>query len=324
MKILHLEANRYSEMAMKQIQSLGEIVIPSPNISQNDLIQLLEEESFHIIFTRLGLYFGKEELTMQPKLKYLVTPTTGLNHIDLDAASASNIEIVSLKGESNFLASIQSTAEHTWTLMLMLARNQIQATKSTLNGQWDRGNHLADELNTRTLGIIGFGRLGKILYQYAKAFQMNVMLHDIDPKAFNEEASQYAVDLKELLLAADYVVLLVDFRPENIKMIDKECFALMKPSAYFINTSRGEMVDESALLEALQLHKIKGAALDVLNGDSSWKTVPENHSLITYANQNKNLLITPHMGGYGRVSILKTRDFIVEKLLNLNNTEKLL
>ena len=92
----------------------------------------------------------------------------------------------------------------------------------------------------------------------------------------------------------------------------------MKKSAFFVNTSRGEMVDEEALLYALENKLIKAAALDVLNGDSDWKiNLPSNHKLYEYSQVNSNLIITPHIGGYGKVSIQKTRDFITEKFLKI-------
>ena len=316
LKILHLEANRYSSQAIKKISSLGRLTIAESQLDQEGLKTLLSNEDFDIIFTKLGLYLGVEELQVQPKLRCVATPTTGLNHIDIEAAKGQGIEIISLKGESDFLASIQSTAEHTWSLLLSGARNLVPASQSTLEGQWDRECFLADELNTKTLGIIGFGRLGKILFRYAKAFQMKILLNDINPEVFDESSSPYSVELTELLQNSDYIVLLVDYRVENTGMINKSCFDLMKRSAYFINTSRGELVDEEALLNALQKNELKGAALDVIAGDSTWNMLPNNHPLIVYANQNNNLLVTPHMGGYGKVSITKTRDFIVDKLLD--------
>jgi D-3-phosphoglycerate dehydrogenase len=99
-------------------------------------------------------------------------------------------------------------------------------------------------------------------------------------------------------------------------MIGENEFTKMKKNAFFINTSRGELVDEAALLTALENKHLKGAALDVLKGDSDWKTeLPADNSLYKYFQENTNLLITPHIGGYGKVSIQKTRDFITEKFL---------
>lgn len=320
MKILNLECHWYSNKSIQQIKDIGELIPCGYEIDQNGLYSLLRNEQFDIIFTRLGLYFSQEVLELQKeRLRFLVSPTTGLNHIDLATAEKYGVEVVSLKGEDKFLASVQSTAEHTWALILTIARNLVPAFRSTGEGNWDREAFPADELNTKSIGIIGFGRLGKILLRYAEAFQMKVYLYDINKTVFDNRSMFYLVSLEELLRNSDYVVLLADYRVENNKMFNEDLFQLMRPSAYFINTARGEMVDEGSLLKALKNGWIKGAALDVLDGDSHWNQVPDNHLLIDYANNNKNLLITPHMGGFGKISIEKTRNFIVEKLLKKLN-----
>ena len=126
-------------------------------------------------------------------------------------------------------------------------------------------------------------------------------------------------NLDNILKSSDYIILLINFTKENIRFIGKNEFIKMKEGAYFINTSRGELIDEEALISSLNSGKIKGAALDVLDGDSTWGIMVQgqNH-LINYAKLNNNLLITPHMGGYGINSITQTRKFIVQKFLNIN------
>ncbi|HYG15756.1 MAG TPA: NAD(P)-dependent oxidoreductase, partial [Bacteroidia bacterium] len=109
---------------------------------------------------------------------------------------------------------------------------------------------------------------------------------------------------------------------ENEKFMNAAKFNKLKHGAYFINTSRGELVDEDALLAALQSKKIKGAALDVLNDDSGWSgTVQGSFNLLNYARQHQNLLLTPHMGGYGKDSIARTREFVTDKFLKFAANE---
>lgn len=300
---------------MTKVKTRGQLNAPEIS-SQEELQALLQSNHYDVIFTRLGLYLGEKELHIQPNLRYIVTPTTGLNHLDLDYLQQRSIKVVSLKGEAAFLNSIQSTAEHTWMLLLSLIRNLPAALAAVRQNNWDRVPFLAEELNTQTLGIIGFGRLGKILLRYARAFDMQVLLHDIDDSAFTKESLAFRTNLDPLLAQADYVILQADYRESNRHFFGKAHFRKMKKGACFINTARGELVDEAALLEALQSGHLRGAALDVLDGDSAWETAPAGHPLIAYARQNDNLLITPHMGGYGRISIEKTRDFITDKWIN--------
>lgn len=315
MNILHLERACYSDKALAKIKACGNLSIPEIH-TQEELQNLLQREEYDVIFTRLGLYLGEQELRKQPNLKYIVTPTTGLNHLDMAYLDQRGINVISLKGEAAFLSSIQSTAEHTWMLLLSLIRNLQPALAAVRQNIWDRVPFLAEELNTRTLGIVGFGRLGKILLRYARAFEMEVLLHDIDEAALTKESLPFQTDLDSLLAQSDYVLLQADYRESNRHFFGKSHFQKMKKGAYFINTARGELVNETALLEALRSGQLRGAALDVLDGDSAWKTAPAGHPLIAYARQNDNLLITPHMGGYGRISIKKTRDFITDKWIN--------
>ncbi len=314
MKILHLEFEQYPKAAIDLLQSHA-TVVASQIQTYAELHQLLSIEQFDVIFTRLGIYIDAELMNLQKKLTCIVTSTTGLNHIDLSAANDKNIDVISLKGETEFLATIKSTAEHTWMLLLSLIRKLIPAYENVIEKQeWMRTPFLADELDGKTIGIIGFGRLGKIVSRYAEAFGMNVLVND---RLKIETDSPYQqVDIKTLVSTSDFIVLLISYDNENIKFFDKEKFGWMKSTAYFINTSRGEMVDENALVSALNNKQIKGAALDVLDGDSAWESQYNgNQALLEYARNNDHLIVTPHMGGYGKESIARTRQFVTEKFI---------
>jgi D-3-phosphoglycerate dehydrogenase len=315
LKVLHLEIDQYSEPSRLDLQERTNLVAFQCS-SQQALYNHLEHNQYDVIFTRLGLMLDEKCLAMQQGLQYIVTPTTGLNHIDLEKAEERNIAILSLKGETEFLNSIKSTAEHTWSLMLALARNLNAAISDTKNGSWNRLPFLADELNGKNLGIIGYGRLGKIIAKYAQAFGMDVMAYDNREDAFSSTPVASPTPLDTLLERSDFIVLLISYSNANEKFMDAGKFNKMKKTAYFINTSRGELVDESALLEALSSNSIKGAALDVLNNDSAWDgKIQGSYPLLEHAKQHNNLLITPHMGGFGKESIARTRDFVTQKLL---------
>jgi D-3-phosphoglycerate dehydrogenase len=323
-RILHLEANRYPQEAMALLKPFE--VECYDCYSQSDLEVKLESNHYDVIITKLGLYLSEKCLSSQPTLKYIISATTGLNHIDVVAANTRNIEIISLKGEFEFLSSIKSTAEHTWGLLLSLIRNIPSAIHSVVNqNKWDRNPFMSDELDGKNLGIIGYGRLGKIVSSYALAFGMNVLVHDTNSDAISNlpnGVNNVSIDL--LLSESDFVLLLISWSLEAENYMDKAKFSLMKPSAYFVNTSRGELVNQDDLIEVLLNKRIKGAALDVLHNDSSWSDeAPVHHSIIEYARINKNLLITPHMGGYGKDSIERTRLFVLKKFISrLNRKEK--
>lgn len=317
MRILHLEYDQYPDEAIRLLERHHEVE-GFVCTSQENLYQKLAADHYDVIFTRLGLMLDQRSLNLQPQLRYIVTSTTGLNHIDAAAVKSKNISIISLKGEAEFLANVKSTAEHTWGLLLALIRNLPSAIDHVNAGGWDRSPFLSDELDGKTLGIIGYGRLGKIVANYGIAFGMSVLTHDHHTYNYQGHTHIKSCDLEELLQRSDVIVLLISWSPENENFLDRHKFNQIKSGAYFINTSRGELIDEQALLDALVSRKIKGAALDVLWNDSSWSdSFKGSTALHEYARTNHNLLITPHMGGYGKDSIAKTRTFVTQKFLSL-------
>lgn len=317
MRILHLEAERYPEASLRQLSTQHDVEIRTCR-DQQELYSLLTGHQYEAIFTRLGLMVDQRAMALQSNLRYIVTPTTGHNHIDLEAAAGAGVEIVSLKGETEFLGSIKSTAEHTWGLLLSLIRHIPAAHDHVVNGGWEREPFLSDELDGKTLGIIGYGRLGKIVARYGLVFSMRVMIHDRNHKIGGDTESIEAVGIEKLLADADYVVLMISWSKANENFMDRDKFAGMKEGAYFVNTARGELVSEDALLEALRSGRLRGAALDVLNDDSSWSGKSRGSAdLLAYAKESSNLLITPHMGGYGEASIRRTRSFITQKFMDI-------
>jgi len=313
--ILHLESNRYSEEALEKIRQAGDL-IELGDINQAELVDAVSENDFDTIFAKLGLSIDEEVINKSRTLKYIVTPTTGLNHIDLEACKIKGITVISLKGETEFLNLIKSTAEHTWAILLSLIRKLHLAIEDVKTGNWQRGPFLSRELDQKTLGIIGYGRLGKIVARYAEAFDMNVLVNDTDENAVLG-SKYHNSTLDTLLVSSDVISLHIPSNNSNYKFFNRTLIEKAKKGFILVNTSRGEVADEEALIKALQSGQISGAALDVLNGDSIWEEkTPGNHALISYANKNDNLIITPHMGGYAYESIIRTRDFITDKYLN--------
>lgn len=316
MKALHLESYNYSLEKLEVLEN--ELKLFQKEFkTQDELINHLSETQYNVIFTRLGLNLDANTLSTQKNLLFIVTPTTGLNHIDLDYCKEKSIEVISLKGEIEFLAKVKSTAEHTWALLLALVRNIPYAFQQVKNDIWERHNLMADELDQKTIGIIGYGRLGKIIARYAEAFEMDILVNDTRDISNEVKKNEKIVNIDELLESSDIVCLMINYEKNNIDFIDRVKLYKMKNNAILINTSRGEMVDELALIDALKNKEIALAATDVLKNDSVWngklEKVPE---IIEYSKHNDNLIITPHMGGYGESSIRKTRDFITDKFIN--------
>ena len=271
--------------------------------------------NFEVLWVRLRNMIDKEIMDHAPKLTTIATNTTGLNHVDLDEAAKRKIAVVSLKGEYEFLSDIRATAEHTIGLALALLRKIPAAHNHASAGGWDRYPFKGHELYEQTAGIIGYGRLGKIVAGYFKAFGMKVLV--CDPNVADTPDDVLKVQLDELVRQSNVISLHVDYRPENNQMIDKSVFDHVKQGAVFINTARGELVNESDLLAALNSGRLAGATLDVVASEHTNSDV--RAALVQYTTGNDNLILTPHIGGNTFESHFKTEEFLAQKLLNAKN-----
>ncbi|TSC89641.1 MAG: hypothetical protein G01um10143_131 [Parcubacteria group bacterium Gr01-1014_3] len=306
MKITTLvtEPKDYSEKALAIYRSLGE-VYEGKNL----------RPEVTILVVRLAYKIDKAWMEKLPNLKYIVSPTTGLNHIDLDEAKKRKIKIISLKGHTSFLKNIPSTAEETFGLILALVRNFPWAFDDVKKGNWNREIFRGHQLIHKTLGLVGCGRLGKIVAKYAKAFGMRVIGADpfVDAKTMKRFDIE-KVELPELLKESDIVSVHVALEKETHNLIGEKEFKLMKPGAYLVNTARGEIVDEKFLLNALQEEKLAGAALDVLWNEVGGRHL-RNNPLIEYAKKDRSrLLIVPHLGGATYEAMQVTEDFVADLL----------
>jgi D-3-phosphoglycerate dehydrogenase len=307
MKILNLEPQDYSAEARALVEKAG--TVENGPLSRTALKKNIK--NYDAVIVRLGHKIDKEILDAATNLKAIVTATTGLNHIDTAEAEKRGIEVLSLKGERDFLDTIHATAEHTFALLLSLIRNIPASACDVHDGKWNRDAFKGAELNGRTIGIIGYGRIGSKVAKYAEAFGMNVIANDI-----LDIAGVNMTDLNSLLSKSDIVSLHVPYSETTHHMMNRSRFQQMKKGTLFINTARGEIVDEAALLEALQSSHIAGAALDVLQGENSArKSWLKNDPLWKYARKRSNLIITPHTGGATYDSMKKTEIFMAQKFL---------
>ena len=330
--VLILEPKYYSEVDLERLKKAGYHPVLLESTTKEELLAIVkrvgdEGNAVEAIFAKLGLSFDRELFkACGGMLRWLITPTTGLNHIDLEELEQFDINLVSLKGETAFLKEITPTAELVFALLLALLRRVPAAHNDVLAGNWQRSAHLGRELKDLCLGVVGLGRLGTMTAGYGRAFGMKVIAYDKSEEAFQREGNGHVVkkdSLEELLKAADVVSIHLPWEEETAGVLDSTRFEQFKRGAYLINTARGEIVEEKALLSALKEGILAGCAVDVLCGDSCWEErVPEGHLLLDYAREHDNLIITPHIGGYTINAILKTRAFLVDKFLRAQSEDK--
>ncbi len=267
---------------------------------------------FDGFLTPLEVQSNREVLDRAERLKVIATPTTGRDHIDLVHAEKRGITVYSLKEKTEFLSNITDAAEHAWALLLSLVRKLPWAFSGAQQGAWtEKEKPLGNQLSGKTLGVVGYGRLGRIVAQYGVAFRMRVLV--CGRRKFETPEGVEQVDFDHLLQDSDFVSIHIHLTDENHHLFDAAAFAKMKPTAVLINTSRGAIIDEAAMLNALSSGRLAGAGVDVIEGE--WRTNLKNHPLIQYSRSNQNLIITPHIGGATVESQSLIYQYMIQKLL---------
>lgn len=311
MIILNSEPNQYSREALKILETIGNVT--EKECDRDELISLIP--NVDVLIVRLKNNIDKEIFSKAKRLKIIVSATTGLNHIDLNAANKNGVIVLSLKGEFEFLASITATSELAWSLLLSLYRKIPFAAKHVANGGWSRDKYKGRQLKDKTLGIVGFGRLGRIMSEYGKAFKMKVLAADPYVEIMPNHVKKVSID--ELLNLSDIVTLHVNYHNSNYQMFNDSLFMKMKNGSIFINTSRGELVDEKALIRAIDSNKLSGVLLDVIdNENSNSKDWLEKSDIWKKSLTNENIIIVPHIGGATIESMEETEIFMAKKLIN--------
>lgn len=261
----------------------------------------------HILIVRLRNKVTDAVLDTFPNLRFLVTATTGLDHIDLDAAEQRNVTVISLRPHKEFLKTIPSTAEHTWGLIMSLLRNIPQSHQHVINGGWNRDEFRGYQLSGKTIGLVGLGRTGSKVAKYATAFDMKVCYYD--PYFTSEHHYLRMNSLTGLVSESDIISIHVHLNQETENLLSKEILSYVKPGSCLINTSRGKVWDELAVVESLKKKVLRAVASDVLNNELD----QENASpLLKYAETNKNVILTPHIGGATWDAMWACEEFICE------------
>lgn len=268
-----------------------------------------EASNFDAVLVRFNTYVNKSAMKGD-RLKAILSPTTGIDHIDMDYAKSRRIKVYHLRDQKKLLKTVSSTAELTIGLMLSMYRNIPYAVSSVAEGNWSAALFRGKELSGKVFGIIGCGRLGSKVAKVAVALGMKVMGYD--PYKTKLPAGVVRVStLDSLLAVSDIISLHIPLNAKTIHLIGSREISLMKSGALIINTSRGSVIDSMPLLEALKAKNIS-AALDVVEYENEVLAGNRN-ILIDYARKNSNLIITPHMGGTTYEGIQKTDENILNR-----------
>lgn len=267
------------EDGIEKLKGFAEVEIAT-DLNHESLINKIPD--FDAIIVRSATKVGEDVLDAAENLKLIVRAGVGLDNIDLDYAEELGINV-----ENTPEAPSNAVAELAIGLMFSWARNIPKADKSLKKGKWIKSKLLGTELRGKTLGLIGTGRIGYEVAKKAKGLGMDLLGHDPQKnEEFKKIGGEY-VELEYLLKKSDYITLHVPLLPPTKHMLGEEEFDLMKESAVLINTARGSVIDEDALINALEENRIAGACLDVFEEDPT-----DDGRLLDMP----NVILTPHLG----------------------------
>jgi D-3-phosphoglycerate dehydrogenase len=278
-----------------------------PGISREELLRRVKE--YDVLVVRSRTRVDRDVIDAATSLKIVARPGTGLDNVDVEYAKKKGIEVVNSPE-----ALVEAVSEHTILLMLSLCRNIVKASNSTISGKWEKEIFVGKELRGKKLGIIGLGRIGQRVASLAKAFGMSIVAYDIVTiqKDIIENLSAEILGLENLLSFSDFITIHVPLTDQTYHMINEKRLNLVKASSYIINTSRGSVIDEVALVKALHEGRIAGAALDV------FETEPPSPSL----RSAPNVILTPHIGGQTEEAQREAVMIIAEKIRNYFNRKE--
>ncbi|MCY4490210.1 MAG: D-2-hydroxyacid dehydrogenase, partial [Thaumarchaeota archaeon] len=268
--------------------------------------EILERISnYNIVIVRSRTTITKEMIEKANKCKIIARVGVGLDNVDQDAAKSKEIRVINaVEGAMN------AVAELVLGLMLSLARQTARGDRAIRNNQWLKKELKGTELKGKYLGIIGLGNIGKRLGRLARALNMNIIGYDVIPidEEFSKEVGLMKADLNTLLQSSDYVSIHVPLLDSTYHLIDQQKISLMKNTAKIINTSRGGVVDEGALYQALKNGTLGGAALDVFEKEPAL-----GNSLA----ELDNVILTPHIGAQTKEAQSLAANVIAEKIVQI-------
>lgn len=245
-----------------------------------------------------------KELLGGTKVTLINTCSTGMNHIDVDYCNDNNIKIYSLTKDMDLINDLPSTSELAFGLMMSLLRKIPQGKNHVSEYNWDYTQFMGRQIKDLNIGIIGYGRLGKMMFNYCKAFGANVYVYD-------PYVSHTFSNLEEIFTKCDVISLHVHVTDETKYMINKDLFGYIKKDCYIINTSRGEIVNENDIVEGLKSKTITGYGTDVIEHEFDLLFLSP---IIKAMNEGENIIITPHVGGMTVEGQTKAYTWAINKL----------
>jgi D-3-phosphoglycerate dehydrogenase len=280
---------------------------------------LSNETDFKAIWIHLDTFIDESLLATIKEIPYLISTTTGLTHICKEAQDYYGPNLICLKNRNRVLSKVTATAEHAWMLIMSWNSRVEKSFESVLDGYWKRSQFFrASQLSTKTLGVIGFGRLGRMVASYGVAFKMKVLIYDIDKTAIlgaKENDFEVVDSVNELFLKSDIISIHASFDKGSVPIVTKEILSLANKPMLLVNTARGGLVDEEAVIQQVKENPQLYYFADVLmfedDGDELWDS-----KLWKFSLTEDRIKISPHIGGANLEAAFLCEKELLEVLLN--------
>ncbi len=316
-KVLVITPVHHIKGVVKTLESFADVTY----LEDPSLLEVIGTiENYDSIYTnpnKSKVYIGSELINAANNLKVICTASTGTNHIDKDYAKNKGLQVLSLTEEREVINRISSTAELAFALTMVGLRHIVSSHNNALDGEWDYMNYIGRQMNSLTIGIIGYGRLGSMYGNYCKAFDSKVIVFD-PYKEIDKHGIEQVDNLDDLLVQSDVISIHVHVTEETQNMINYDIFNKLKNEVLIINTARGDIINEIDLINFLKMNPKARIATDVLADEVRNRL---ESPLLNYAKDSDQVTITQHIGGmsheaqeiaYGHAAI-KLKDFFTAR-----------
>jgi len=288
------------------LEALGITVSYQPEIKATAVKTILPD--FNGLIVRSKLFISEEVLAGAGQLQFIARAGAGVDNIDEAALTRRNIALLNApEGNSD------AVGEFTLGLLLALFRNVVKANDEVRQSIWLREENRGEEIMGKTVGIIGYGNMGRAFAKRLAGFNCEVLAYDKNPAILPDNFA-LLVSLTELFNKADVVSFHIPFTPENKHLGNEQFFNLFRKNIWVLNTARGEVINQTDLVALIQAGKIKGAALDVLENEKLSTLTPVQKVNFEYLSKAENVVLTPHIGGWSHQSYVKINRVLVKKI----------
>ena len=299
------------EMHPSLLPMLAEIGVEGdyrPHLAATEIPAALAAHPYEGLLVRSKLRITAELLAHGPRLRYVARAGAGVDNIDEAALAAAGVALLNAP-EGNR----DAVGEYAVGLLLALLRNIPRADREVRQGQWQREANRGEEISGKTVGLLGYGHMGRAFGRRLSAFGCTVLAHDTDP---NCPADDHAalVSLPELQARADVLSLHIPYSATNHQFVGEALLAGCARPLWLLNTARGEVLDHAALVRGLAAGRVRGAALDVLENERLGTLTPPQQATFDYLRSAPNVVLSPHVGGWTHQSYARINVVLVEKI----------